>query len=251
VSTKTAKQAPAQPEPARSVTLTRRQLVAIVAVVTAVVVAALVTMFVVLSDNKSSAPTSGAHLPGQCAWANAGQPARNSIKNPPTNVQTTGTVTVSLTTSQGPMTFTLNRSEAPCTVASFVSLASQGYFDDTPCHRVTTAGIWGLQCGDPTGSGGGEPGYFIPDEASGSEQYPAGTIAMARTSAPTSGGSQFFIVYKDSPQLMQHLGSLQYAVFGTVSSGLQVVQKVGKAGAVTGTDGRPKLRMQLLTVAVH
>jgi peptidyl-prolyl cis-trans isomerase B (cyclophilin B) len=250
VPTKTAKQAAANGAAPRSVTLTSRQLVLIVAVVTAVVVGAVVTVFVMVSG-KSSPAASGAHLPGRCTWANGPLPARNAIKLPPTTVPTTGTVTVQVTTTQGPMTFTLDRATAPCTVASFVSLATQKYFDNTPCHRVTTAGIFVLQCGDPTGNGSGEPGYFIPDEATGSETYPAGTIAMARTSAPTSGGSQFFIVYKDSPQLMQHLGSLQYTVFGTVTSGLSVVQKVGHAGATTGTDGRPKLPMQLLTVGVH
>jgi peptidyl-prolyl cis-trans isomerase B (cyclophilin B) len=105
-----------------------------------------------------------------------------------------------------------------------------------------------LQCGDPSGYGTGNPGYFIPDEATGSESYPAGTIAMARTPQPGSGGSQFFIVYKDSPSLMRHLGSLQYTVFGHVSAGLDAAKRVGAAGATTGTDGRPKLPMQLLSV---
>jgi peptidyl-prolyl cis-trans isomerase B (cyclophilin B) len=148
------------------------------------------------------------------------------------------------------MTFTLNRSEAPCTVASFVSLVNQKYYDDTPCHRLVTSGIYVLQCGDPTGSGTGGPGYTIPDEATGSEQYPAGTIAMARSSQAHSGGSQFFIVYKDSPSLMQNLGNLQYTVFGTVSNGLSVVNKVAAAGTSNGsTDGAPKLPIKLTTLS--
>lgn len=223
--------------------------------VAAVIATAIViTVLVVGGDGSSGSdhvPSSGAHGgDGACAWANVGLPVK-SVKAPPTKVPTTGTVTVSLTTSHGPMTFTLNRAAAPCTVASFVSLTEQKYFDDSPCHRVTTKNIWVLQCGDPSGSGSGQPGYTVPDEAKGSESYPAGTLAMARFASPDSAGSQFFIVYKDSPDLQRGLGTLQYTVFGTVTSGLPVAQKVGAAGAQTGDDGRPKLPLQLQTVRIR
>ena len=135
-------------------------------------------------------------------------------------------------------------------MASFVSLAQQKYFDGTSCHRLVTSGIFVLQCGDPTGTGSGGPGYTIPDEATGAEAYPAGTVAMARTQSPESGGSQFFIVYQDSPNLQQGLGAQQYTVFGKVTAGLDVVQKVGAAGASTGTDGAPKLPVELKTVRI-
>lgn len=198
----------------------------------------------------ATTPTSAApKVPGTCVFSPAGAAAKKAAL-PPAKVPTTGTVTVAVATTQGNMTFTLNRAAAPCTVASFVSLVQQKYYNATPCHRLVTSGIYVLQCGDPTGTGSGGPGYAVPDEATGKETYPAGTIAMARTSAPNSGGSQFFIVYKDSPNLMQHLGALQYTVFGKVSSGLTVVDKVAAAGATTGTDGPPKLPIKITSAVV-
>ncbi len=198
-----------------------------------------------VSPGTSAAPK----VPGTCAFTPAGAAAKKAVV-PAAKVPTKGTVTVAVATTQGNMTFTLNRAAAPCTVASFVSLVQQKYYNATPCHRLVTSGIYVLQCGDPSGTGSGGPGYAVPDEATGKETYPAGTIAMARTSAPNSGGSQFFIVYKDSPNLMQHLGALQYTVFGTVSSGISVVDKVAAAGATTGTDGPPKLPIKITSATI-
>ncbi len=125
---------------------------------------------------------------------------------------------------------------APATVTSEVFLANKGYYDMTPCHRLTTAGIFVLQCGDPTGTGSGGPGYTVPDEnlpAKGSTVYPAGTVAMANAGSGTSG-SQFFIVYEDST-----LGP-DYTVWGKVISGLDVVKSVAAAGVSDGSgDGSP------------
>lgn len=205
----------------------------------------------------STAPTSAATSPTAAAYpctfeksGSAAKPATPPSTTPPKK----GMVTVSVATTRGAMTFTLNRALAPCTVASFVSLVRQHYYDRTPCHRLVTAGIYVLQCGDPSGTGAGGPGYTIPDEATGKETYPAGTIAMARTSSAHSGGSQFFLVYRSSPTLQQNLGRLQYTVFGTVKSGLGVVQTVAKAGVAAGgqssTDGKPKLSVQLTKLTV-
>jgi peptidyl-prolyl cis-trans isomerase B (cyclophilin B) len=202
------------------------------------------------SSSAASSPASTDTKPGtvSCDWQPGSQAAKK-VKLPSTTASTKGTVPVTVRTTEGDMSFTLNRSDAPCTVASFGSLVKQKYYDDTPCHRLVTSGIYVLQCGDPTGSGTGGPGYTIPDEATGSEQYPAGTIAMARTSQAHSGGSQFFIVYKDSPNLAQNLGKLQYTVFGTVSKGMSVVNKVAAAGTTNGsTDGAPKLPIKLTTL---
>jgi peptidyl-prolyl cis-trans isomerase B (cyclophilin B) len=181
-----------------------------------------------------------------CTWLpDTNAQSAKSVKLPSTTTPPkTGLTTVSVKTTQGPMTFQLNRADGPCTVASFLSLVTQKYYDKSPCHRLTTTGIYVLQCGDPTGTGTGGPGYTIPDEASGKETYPAGTIAMARSSQAHSGGSQFFIVYKDSPNLMQNLGKLQYTVFGKVTAGLDVVTKVAAKGSnnANGTgDGKPNL----------
>jgi cyclophilin family peptidyl-prolyl cis-trans isomerase len=118
-------------------------------------------------------------------------------------------VSITLHTSQGDIPLTMPRAEAPCTVASFVFLAQKGYFNQTPCHRLTAAdSLKVLQCGDPTGTGTGGPGYTIPDEnptnlppapgAQGASLYARGTVAMANTGQPHSGGSQFFLVYANS-----------------------------------------------------
>lgn len=141
-------------------------------------------------------------------------------------VSTQGTVTMTLQTPDGPIPMTLDRSVAPCTVNSMTSLAKQGYFDNTACHRLTTeAGLQVLQCGDPTGKGNGGPGYTTPDELFPGITYGRGVLAMANTGQPNSGGSQFFIVYGDA-QLPP-----QYTVFGSVPApGLQVVDTIAKRG---------------------
>jgi peptidyl-prolyl cis-trans isomerase B (cyclophilin B) len=154
-------------------------------------------------------------------------------------------------TSIGPLDATLDADRTPCTVNSFVSLAEQGFFDHTPCHRLTTAetGIFVLQCGDPSGTGTGGPGYTIPGEVSGNETYGPGTLAMANTSGdPDTGGSQFFVVYRSTPL------PPDYTVFGQLdAAGLRAVQKIAKQGtdnAYGQGDGHPKVAVTLDTVTI-
>src|SRR6202020_1460505 len=104
-------------------------------------------------------------------------------------------------TNRGNIVINLRNSKAPCTVNSFVYLAARNYFSNTPCHRLTTSGIYVLQCGDPTGTGEGGPGYKFKDEDLTGAKYTAGTVAMANTGAADSNGSQFFFVYKNSTSL--------------------------------------------------
>ena len=185
--------------------------------------------------------------PGSCEYTPTGlQPARPAPVPAATDVEDTAAFTVTLTTSQGPITFEAPSAKAPCTVNSFRSLAESGYFNDTPCHRLTTAGISVLQCGDPTGTGGGDPGYKFPDENLEGATYPRGTVAMAN-SGPDTNGSQFFLVYADS--------SLppSYTPFGTITAGLDVLDKVAAAGVQAGArsgDGKPALPVQIQTVQV-
>ena len=147
------------------------------------------------------------------------------------------TYTAKIQTNCGTITVTLNGKKAPHTVNSFAFLASKGYFTDTPCHRLTTTGIYVLQCGDPTGTGTGGPGYTIPDENLKGATYPAGTVAMANTGQPHTGGSQFFFVYANTPL------PAQYTPFGTVdAAGLKVLQKIARAGSDNSNgpgDGKP------------
>ena len=107
---------------------------------------------------------------------------------------------------------------APNHVANFVSLAKKGFYDGTTFHRVLEGFM--AQGGDPTGSGGGGPGYSIPAEFS-STPHKKGTVSMARTSDPNSAGSQFFICFADCPMLDN-----QYTVFGEVVKGMDVVDKI-------------------------
>jgi peptidyl-prolyl cis-trans isomerase B (cyclophilin B) len=155
-------------------------------------------------------------------------------------------------TSCGPMTFDLDGQHAPQTVASFIFLARKGFFNKTTCHRLTTTGLYVLQCGDPTGTGSGGPGYgFGIENAPKGGDYPAGTIAMARATSPTSNGSQFFIVYKDS-QLPTTGGG--YTIFGTLVNGQDVVTKVAGAGVAAGSstpgDGAPATPINITSVSV-
>ncbi|WP_128427812.1 peptidylprolyl isomerase [Streptomyces cyaneus] len=152
-------------------------------------------------------------------------------KEPELTVDKSAKYTMKLATTCGDIDIALKASAAPHTVNSFDFLAGKGYFDHSKCHRLTTEGIYVLQCGDPTGTGTGGPGYTIPDENLKDKSlkdniYPAGTVAMANTGQKHSGGSQFFLVYQDS-QLPP-----SYTPFGTVSeSGMKVLKKIADAGA--------------------
>jgi peptidyl-prolyl cis-trans isomerase B (cyclophilin B) len=126
-------------------------------------------------------------------------------------------------TTQGVITVKMLTSAAPCTTYSFRFLASQGYYNFTHCHRLTTQVIYVLQCGDPTGTGSGAPGYAFNDENLTGATYPAGTVAMANA-GPNTNGSQFFFTWKDTTL------APAYTPFGTVIGGMSVLQKIAAAG---------------------
>ena len=124
-------------------------------------------------------------------------------------------------------------------MASTVFLSRQGFYDSTPCHRLTTEGIYVLQCGDPTGTGTGGPGYsYGPVENAPTDNvYPAGTVAMARQGGNgNSMGSQFFLVYKDSTIPSDAAGG--YTVLGKITDGLDILEKIAAGGRDRQTGGR-------------
>ncbi|MER6626739.1 peptidylprolyl isomerase [Streptomyces sp. NPDC000987] len=209
---------------------------------------ALYTTGVLKNDDKSDAssqasPSASApsKAPDPCEKAAKGSVEKLSWKKEPAmTIDESAKYTMKLATTCGEIDIALKASAAPHTVNSFDFLAGKGYFDHTKCHRLTTNGIYVLQCGDPTGSGSGGPGYTIPDEnlkdkSLKNNVYPAGTVAMANTGQKHTGGSQFFLVYQDS-QLPP-----SYTPFGTVSaSGMKVLKKIAAAGESTGAgDGAP------------
>ena len=165
---------------------------------TLLTVAALLSLSACPNANESNAGPGEAATGVTCEYPSDGDPAR--AVDPPEggDVPDQGTVGVTLHLTAGDVDLTLDRAKAPCTVNSFVSLAEQGYFDDTQCHRLVDYGIFILQCGDPTATGTGGPGYTIPDELDPAPTYPAGTVAMAKRQPPDTGGSQFFLVWADT-----------------------------------------------------
>ena len=142
---------------------------------------------------------------------------------------------------------------APQATANFVSLVKSGYFEGVSCHRLTTAGIYVLQCGDPEGTGSGGPGYnFGPIEnAPLDDMYGEGVLAMARVGGDGySMGSQFFIVYGESQILSDAAGG--YTVFGKVTSGLDSVKAIAEAGTADGSsDGAPINAVSLSGISVE
>jgi peptidyl-prolyl cis-trans isomerase B (cyclophilin B) len=147
--------------------------------------------------------------------------------------------TFTLTTNCGEIQIEADGVNAPLTVISMSYLANKGFFDKSPCHRLTTQGIFVLQCGDPSGTGAGGPAYTAPDEnlpKGVGNIYPAGSVAMAN-SGPGTNGSQFFIVYEDNSRLGPN-----YSLWGRVVKGLEIVKAVAALGSNNSNgpgDGAP------------
>ncbi len=182
-----------------------------------------------------------------CEYPASGEAAKE-VDLPDTKVPAEGTVAATITTNQGELGLSLDRAAAPCTVASFVSLAEQGFYDDTPCPRIGDSPGFGiLQCGDPSGTGSGGPGYSFGDELSGDETYPAGTLAMANAGADTNG-SQFFLVFKDSEF------APSYTVFGSIDdAGVTVLETIAAQGNDNSNPaggGTPTEPVQIESVTV-
>lgn len=265
----------------------RRQLFVVIGGIVAIAVAAaLVVTFVLTSkDDKDTKTASGAtstapvesggpsapppagglpafkppaNLGANCQYPASPDPASKKVDPPRSGkVPTTpATISVSMSTNQGNLGLNLDNAKAPCTVNSFASLAQKGFFDNTPCHRLTTSeGLSVLQCGDPTGSGTGGPGYQFANEYPTDQYpendpalqqpvvYPRGTLAMANA-GPGTNGSQFFLVYKDSTL------PPNYTAFGTIdATGLATLDKIAAAGVAGGRqDGKPANDVQIKSI---
>jgi peptidyl-prolyl cis-trans isomerase B (cyclophilin B) len=173
-------------------------------------------------------------------------PAARNVGFPPAKPDLRANYQATITTNRGTIVIDLLNSKAPCTVNSFVFLAVKKYFNNTICHRLTTTGIYVLQCGDPTGTGSGGPGYKFNDENLAGARYPQGVVAMAN-SGPNTNGSQFFLVYRYSPL------PPDYTPFGQIVSGLNVIQSVAKAGSDNANgpgDGHPREKVVIESVTI-
>ncbi|PPK67398.1 peptidylprolyl isomerase [Actinokineospora auranticolor] len=216
------------------------------------------------ADTPKNIPTELAPVPkrstalpakNECAYpATKDEPAAKPVQPPQTkDVPGTGTATATINLNGKDVKATLDRALAPCTVNSFESLAKQGYFNDTTCHRLTTGdGLQVLQCGDPSATGGGGPGYSFDDEVFPEIKYGRGILAMANAGKSPEGkgtnGSQFFIVY-GTAELPPN-----YTVFGSIDAdSLKVVDDIAKAGTVSSGspgDGKPKQPVTVKSVTV-
>jgi peptidyl-prolyl cis-trans isomerase B (cyclophilin B) len=254
----------------------RRRIIAVAGTVVLVLLA-VGAIYWLASDNGSDAaaqPTqssstttpapAGQTTGGPCKYATTpSQPAAKPVDPPadPDPTPKSGTVDMTFNTDQGDIPVALDRSKAPCTVQSILHLAEAKFYDGSPCHRIVHQDNFKvLQCGDPTGQGSGGPGYTIPDEkptdlqpapgdAAGASVYPRGAIAMAKTSEPNSGGSQFFMVYGST------FLPPEYTIFGTIGEpGLAVLDKIGAGGVDDSAtnpgsgDGAPKLATKITQV---
>jgi peptidyl-prolyl cis-trans isomerase B (cyclophilin B) len=196
------------------------------------------------SETAEGADTSGSATEGDCGFR-PDESGQEPVVGLPPDEGPVEAASLTLTTSAGPIAIQLDAEKAPCTVQSMAFLAGKGFFDNTVCHRLTASeGLKVLQCGDPEGTGGGGPGYVVPDELpkdleagqpgqDGTETviYPRGIVAMANA-GPNTTGSQFFLVYGDSTL------PPNYTAFGTVDeAGLATLDGIAAAGITPGQNG--------------
>jgi peptidyl-prolyl cis-trans isomerase B (cyclophilin B) len=197
------------------------------------------------SSSASASASTQAEPATTCSYQASGTAARN-VGLPPTKPDYKAGYQATIHTNRGDVVIDLLNSKATCTVNSFVYLAAKKYFNGTHCHRLTTIDPFVLQCGDPTGTGSGGPGYKFANENLAGAKYTQGTVAMAN-SGPNTNGSQFFIVYKNSKL------AASYTPFGEVVKGLGIIQNVAKAGsnnANAAGDGHPKEKVVIESVTI-
>ena len=165
-------------------------------------------------------------LAASCGVAQTTQPAKSGKKHydapPPMRIDVNKQYSATIETDKGKIVLDLYAKEAPGTVNNFVFLARDGYYDGITFHRVIPNFM--IQGGDPAGTGAGGPGYTIKDEvANNPHKHQRGTLSMAKTREPDSGGSQFFVTHVPTP----HLDGI-HTVFGQVREGQDVVDKIQK-----------------------
>jgi peptidyl-prolyl cis-trans isomerase B (cyclophilin B) len=171
---------------------------------------------------------------------------------PPSVAENTAPAYATLDTSEGQIVWELDAAKAPCSVNSFVSLANQHFYDNTICHRLLNDSEQNLtyatlQCGDPTGTGKGGPGYKFADENLDGAIYTQGLVAMANA-GPNTNGSQFFMMFKKSDF------DPSYTPFAHILTGMDVLEKIAAGGAaqnpVTQQNDKPNITLTIKTVTI-
>jgi peptidyl-prolyl cis-trans isomerase B (cyclophilin B) len=197
------------------------------------------------SASASASASTQAEPAATCSYTASGTASRQ-VGMPPAKPDGTASYLATIHTNRGDVVIRLLNSKATCTVNSFVYLAARKFFSNTNCHRLTTIDPFVLQCGDPTGTGSGGPGYKFNNENLAGAKYTQGTVAMANSGANTNG-SQFFIVYKNSTL------APSYTPFGEVVKGLGIIQNVARAGSDNANgsgDGHPKEKVVIESVTI-
>lgn len=226
----------------------RRAAITIAAVVAAVLALVGIAAYALDGDDKGKKaavkPTPGPVTSCTSDVPKQGKPQTFQSEPPLTTAK--ADYVMALQTNCGLLELTLDGAKAPHTVNTLKFLSDKGYYDGTKCHRLTTsAGLKVLQCGDPKGDGTGGPGFTIAEENLTGAVYTRGVVAMAKTQAPHSTGSQMFLVIEDS-QLPP-----QYTVVGRITKGLDILDKVLQVGVEGGgDDGAPAQPVYLEKVTV-
>jgi peptidyl-prolyl cis-trans isomerase B (cyclophilin B) len=243
-------------------TILRRAGIGVAIVLVIGLAAGLSVAFTGGSNTGGSKPAAApaAKTSARCTYTKSSSGAVKPVSLPPSNPDLKAAYTATINTNLGPVTISLANSKAPCTVNSFTHLASANFWNNTQCHRVSdSGGLYMLQCGDPTATasqklscssatmGTGGPGYAFNDENLKGATYPAGTVAMAN-SGPNTNGSQFFLVFAQTSL------PASYTPFGTITSGLDILQNVAKVGtscSYSAGGGVPKEKVSIKSVDIR
>ncbi|KPM55567.1 peptidylprolyl isomerase [Frankia sp. CcI49] len=204
----------------------------------------------------SALPAGQTSKVGDCVYTSTGEAPSRQVSLPTAAATVNkNPATMVITTDQGTITAALDADKAPCTVNALRSLAEAGFYTDTACHRQTggaDAGISVLQCGDPTATGTGGPGFGYANENTEGVNYNRGVLAMAHSSQPDSNGSQFFINYADPTADGASALAGGYTVFGHITEGLDVLDKLTSPGIEGGgSDGTPASKAQIKSIEIN
>ncbi len=162
----------------------------------------------------------------------------NKKVSPPTTLLKRAPKLITISTNCGVIAIRTLFRDAPLTITALTTIINSGYYTRTQCHRLSTSGIYSIQCGDPTGTGLGDPGFSYKDENLPdpvANNYPKGTVAMSNLGRPDSNGSQFLLFYDDTT-----LRSPNYTIWGEIISGIEIIEYIAEGGVKgSGVEGSP------------